>query len=494
VVQQNIGYFNAINRTTNMREKLLKDVFASTAQIFTNHAASLVIFLITSAYLVKNVYGELNWFMAIFTVIIALLSFGMEPIIVKKLAAGEDIKESAGLFILHTLLTGLVFTIAMLLLFNFTPSAFGLNSSFILLGISFLLTYLASPFKQLANGRQWFYYLAVMSTISNVLRAACLVLLVLTNSFSLHMVLVVFAFTSFIELLLSAWLMIKKTGFELFQFSWNREKYFSLVKESMPLLGVTIFNTSLARFDWIFLGVMTTNLITADYSFTYRVYEICTMPLYIIGPLLLPRFANLFAQKNQNDLREKNEYFFALLKMEIIMASLIGLVLNLAWAPLIDSITGNKYGAANVNTIFILSWSMPFLYVTNFLWTINFAQGRLKLILGIITIAFCINIIGNITLIPLLQGAGAAIAFLIAIAVQTIIYMKRTEFPGLSKIWLPLLICPASAYLSGKLAMIVTSEYWLTIPLAILLFTGLLIISRQIVIKDWWLFKTALGV
>jgi hypothetical protein len=59
---------------------------------------------------------------------------------------------------------------------------------------------------------------------------------------------------------------------------------------------------------------------------------------------------------------------------------------------------------------------------------------------------------------------------------------------------LPLLICPASAYLSGKLAMIVTSEYWLTIPLAILLFTGLLIISRQIVIKDWWLFKTALGV
>ena len=122
-----------------MREKLLKDVFASTAQTITNHAASLVIFLITSTYLVKNIYGELNWFMAIFTVIIALLSFGMEPIIVKKIAAGEDIKESVSLFILHTLLTGFVFAILMLLMFIFTSSTFSLYSSFILLGVSFLL-------------------------------------------------------------------------------------------------------------------------------------------------------------------------------------------------------------------------------------------------------------------------------------------------------------------------------------------------------------------
>lgn len=477
-----------------MREKLFKDIFASTAQIFTNQAASLVIFLITSTYLVKNVYGELNWFIAVFTVLTSLLSFGMEPVIVKKIAAGEDIHEPAGLFILHTLLTGIVFAIALFLLFIITPSSFRVNSSFVLLGISFLLTYLASPFKQLANGKQWFRHLAVMSTTSNIVRAVCLLLLIATNSFSLPTLLLVFALSSFIELLVSAWMMMKKTGTSLFKLSWKADKYFSLIKESLPQLGVTVFSTSLARFDWIFLGIMTTKVITAEYSFAYKVYELCTMPLYIIGPLLLPRFAKLFAKKEQSNFQEKKEYLFALVRLEIVMASFIALVLNLAWVPVVDGITANKYGAVNVNAIFILSWSMPFLYVTNFLWTINFAQGHLKLILGIIAITFFINIVGNIILIPVWQGAGAATAFLVAIVVQTIIYMRRTEFPGLSKIWLPLIICVASAISSYELATTVFSDYWLTIPFAIVLFTGLLLISRQIIIKDWRLLKTALGV
>src|SRR5215471_6904877 len=92
-----------------MREKLFKDIFASSAQILINQAASFVIFLVTSTYLAKETYGELNWFIALFTVIMALLSFGMEPIIIKKIAIGESTKETAGLFITHVLITSFFF-------------------------------------------------------------------------------------------------------------------------------------------------------------------------------------------------------------------------------------------------------------------------------------------------------------------------------------------------------------------------------------------------
>ena len=476
-----------------MKEKLFKDIFAGSAQIFTNQAGSLIIFLITSAYLNKDIYGEFNWLIAIFTVVISLLSFGMEPVIVKKIAAGGDIKETAGLFILHTLISSLFFAVIILLLLIFVPSFFRFNSSFILLAISFLLTYLSSPFKQVANGKQWFHYLAIMSTISNIIKALSLLLLIAMGIFSFHSVLLVFVLSSGIELLLSAGLMIKKTGLALFALSWNRSKYYLLVKEALPQLGVTIFSASLARFDWIFLGIMTTKAATADYSFTYKVYELCTMPLYIIGLLLLPRFSRLFSQKNENNPEGKKDYVSALVRLEIIFASFIGLVANLAWIPVVDGITGNKYGMPNVNTIFVLSCSMPFLYVTNLLWTINFSQGYLKKILSIISITFLINVIGDVVLIPLWQGVGAAVAFLIAIVIQTIIYMRKSYFPGLNKIWLPLVVCPILAILSGELAALVSNDYRITIPFGLLLFTGLLIISRQIIIKDWRLLKTALG-
>jgi len=482
-------FLSGLPAAYRMKEKILKDIFASSIQVILNQAASLVIFLITSTYLFKYLFGELNWCIAIITLIISLLSFGMEPIIVKRIAAGEDIRETTGLYFLHTLFTGLLFVVAMVSLFILTPLFFRTNSSFILLSLSFLLSYFSSPFKQLANGRQWFHYLAAMSIISNLIRAAGLLLLIFTNSFSLQSLLLVFVAGSLCELILSIWLMLKKTGLALLNISWNREKYFSLVKESLPQLCVAFFSISLARFDWIILGIMTTKIITAEYSFAYKVYELCTLPLLIIGPLLLPRFTRTFSSEQQSNLNDKKESLFRFVRMEIIIASFIGLLLNLVWIPVIDGITGNKYGATNSNTIFILSCSMPFLYVTNFLWTINFAQGYLKKILGIITITFLLNIIGNILLIPLWQAAGAAFAFLFAIIIQTIIYLKKTAFQNMTAIWLPLIICPVSAFLSGWLAILAFGEHWLMIPCAIISFIMLLIFFRQIIIKDWVLFK-----
>ncbi|MEI9943374.1 MAG: hypothetical protein WDN26_04065 [Chitinophagaceae bacterium] len=66
--------------------------------------------------------------------------------------------------------------------------------------------------------------------------------------------------------------------------------YFVLIKESLPLAGAVIMNVSIARIDWILLGLFTTDEQTAEYSFAYRAFELSPFPLLIIAPILLSRF------------------------------------------------------------------------------------------------------------------------------------------------------------------------------------------------------------
>lgn len=67
-----------------MQGKLIRDLSASSAQVLLNHALNLVIFYLTSRYLSKEIFGELSWSLATSTILIALLSFGLDLVVVKK--------------------------------------------------------------------------------------------------------------------------------------------------------------------------------------------------------------------------------------------------------------------------------------------------------------------------------------------------------------------------------------------------------------------------
>lgn len=77
-------------------KNIFKDISASTLQVILNQALGLFIFLAISRNLDKGVYGELNWSMAILTFSTAILSFRLEQIVVRKVAAGDDAQKNAG--------------------------------------------------------------------------------------------------------------------------------------------------------------------------------------------------------------------------------------------------------------------------------------------------------------------------------------------------------------------------------------------------------------
>jgi peptidoglycan biosynthesis protein MviN/MurJ (putative lipid II flippase) len=127
---------------------------------------------------------------------------------------------------------------------------------------------------------------------------------------------------------------------------------------------------------------------------------------------------------------------------------------------------------------------MPFLYLNNILWTINFAKGRLKMILASFIITFLVNVIGDILLIPFWGNEGAAFAFLAACIVQTIFYIRKNNIPEFNNIWYSLVICISCALLSGFTIKMLLVNRWQAIPAAIIFYILLLFVTSQLRLKD----------
>jgi O-antigen/teichoic acid export membrane protein len=465
----------------------LKNLSANALQLVANQLFGLVIFYILFTSLSKANFGLLNLALAILLAVFNILSCGMDQLIIKKIAA-DDAKESAlSLYITHTLITGLLFyglLLAGYLLFPQLPQVYGL---LLLVGIGKLMIYLSTPYKQAANGLERFRLMAWLSIISNFVRCACLLIALLLHTIDLPVIVAIFITGDTLEFIIG--FVLFKTNAQMpVRLKWDRPNYLSLIREALPQMGVVLITSSLARFDWIFIGFMLSAIKLAEYSFAYKLFEIATLPLLAIAPLLIPRFTKMFKQGAINIAG-----FKFLIRVEMIVAAFTVLLLNIYWSPIIDWVTQGKYGAVNVNTIFILSLCLPLLYMENFFWTIFFAQGRLKMILHAFMVTLAVNVIGDIILIPLYKNEGAAIAFLLACIAQIIFYLSKNTLAELKRIWHPLLICTACALVSGFGVKAILADSGLVIPVSIMLYLGLLFVTGQVRLSDRHRIKSLAG-
>jgi O-antigen/teichoic acid export membrane protein len=468
-----------------MKRKLLHDLSANTLQVIINQVSGLAIFYVLSVYFSKNDFGEINWTLAVLLTAFSILSFGVDQVTVKKIAEGIEPRKILSLYFIHVIISGGLFYL-LLLITHFAFPGFR-HDLLIFLGFGKLMIFFASPFKQLVNGLEEFRLLLYMSVCSNVIRSILLIVFGFGTHLSLSLVIIIFITGDIIEFIISFTITKRILKIPL-MLKFSRIGYFNLIKESLPQAGVVIFTSAIARFDWILLGILASNIALAEYSFAFKVFEVVSLPLLVIAPILIPRFTRIF-NTSLRKLGEKKEALITLFRFEMIISSLVALVLNIIWVPAIDFITHNKYGAVNSKTIFILSVCMPFIYANNFLWTINFAKGRLKMIFYIFFVTFLINLVFDIILIPSFGGKGAAVAYILAILVQFILFRVKTGTINFAKIDYAILFCPLAALISGISALQIFTNTLIILPISILIFFILLIFSRQIDANDWHVIK-----
>jgi len=431
-----------------MKKNFLKDISASTVQVVLNQFLGLLVFVLISRYLAKSVYGEFNWSLAILTFITTILSLRLEQIIVQKVAAGEDASKMLTLFTGHVVFSGLLFYALLFLASLVFPAFFTEHALLLILAISQLLGFFSSPFKQVANGKEQFRMLAVMSTISNLVRAIGLIVVLLFSVFTIREVLVIYIASAALELLVCLFLVQNRLKIAL-SLRWTLHDYLLLLRESLPQAGVVFLNACIARFDWIILGIFSTTLVTAEYSFAYKVFELCPLPMLVLGPVLLSRFSAYFSRHSEAALLEKKNDLGFYMRYAMIAATFIPLVLNIIWSPLVDALTDGKYGAVNKVNFFLLSLCIPFQYMINLFWTIEFAQNRLKLIFRVTAVTCFIIVAGDLFMIPLFDARGAALVYLLATVTEYGIYLGISILAKVRESWMSIGFALCIALLSG---------------------------------------------
>lgn len=459
------------------KKKLVQDFSASTVQMVLSQVSGAVIFYLLFRYLDKPLIGHISWSLAVLMLLFTVLGFGLDQLTVKKIATGIDPAEALGSYFFHVLVTGcavgFLLFLGYILYFHGNP----VYSIFVWLSFSQCLLYFSLPFKQLANGKEQFRALMFMSVTANMIRVAGLPVFILLHALTIHNILLLYVCSSLIELLVCLYYYARQLGLPV-HISWNRQQYRQLLREALPQLGIVVCNTLISRVDWVLLGLMGSATLVAEYGFAYKFFELSTLPLLIIGPLLLPKVAKMFSkQKNAEVLN--NQGLFNILQMELTLAVFIGLLVNICWTPLISFVTDGKYGINDTNITFILSVAAPLLYANNIFWSVSFAEEKLKSIFFIFLVTCLVNIIADLILIPLYQSDGAAAGYLLAIIVQHLLYWKESSLAGYGKVFKHFLFLLSCALVAWYVATRTFDNLWMQLITAFFGYTILLVCVKQ---------------
>ncbi|HMK04834.1 MAG TPA: oligosaccharide flippase family protein [Ferruginibacter sp.] len=471
-----------------MRKNFIKDISSGTVQVVLNQGLGLLVFILISRYLEKAQYGEFNWTLAILTLATTILGLRLEQIVVRKVAAGDDPAKILTLFAGHSLAFGILFYLVLFFTSLLIPSFFKQHDLLLILAISQLLGFFSSPFKQLANGKEQFAWLAVMSSVSNLVKAVWILLTIFFSFLTIQSILIIYIVASLAELLFCLFVVRYKLAVSI-NSKYALKDYFNLLRESAPQIGSVFLNAFIARIDWILLGIFSGTIITAEYSFAYKLFELCPVPLLVLGPVLLSRFSKYLSGNPESSLLNQRHEISFFIRFEMIVATLIPLVLNIIWSPLIDGLTNNKYGEVNKITFFLLSLCIPFQYLINLFWTVEFAQNRLKRVFRITAVTGIIIVAGDLLMIPLWNARGAAIVYLLATVTEYLLYFRISVVAGIKESWQSLIVCVFAALAGGFAVSFVAGHILIQLLLSLTIYFAFLIITKQIKQQDLQLIK-----
>jgi len=443
-------YWLILHPTSMVPKKIFRDLSASTLQVVINQLFGLLIFYMLSRYLDKSNFGELNWSIATLSVVTIILTLGTDVLIVKRIAQGEDPGQIGGLHMTHTVMASLLFLFLLFGCRQLWPAFFEQHNLLIGVAMSLVLTFLSSPFKQIANGKEVFYNFAVMTVTANAVKAILLLAAGILGFFSIKVIIAIFIVASLIEWIVGAWLAFSSIGKPL-KLKWDKDQYKALLLESLPQLGVLLFDSALARVDWILIGLMKGPATTGEYSFAYKIFEISRLPMLVIAPVILPKFVR-YLNNGETLGGEKKMELSLLLKFETAISVLIPIFFNITWTPLMSWLTAGKYGSVDAPVYLLLSVCVPLHYFNNFLWTMAFAQKQLKLTFYITVVVSLLNFSLNLLLIPKFSSRGAALAFVISTLVQFVLYKVFVDQRRLPVPTVPLLFSMGLAAASIWLA------------------------------------------
>ncbi len=277
---------------------------------------------------------------------------------------------------------------------------------------------IAGFIRQLFVAQQMFWHYTWIEQAGLIIRVAAGLALVLMGYGAAGLILALLLGYS-LDALMAGFLATRILGCTLLP-KVDLQELKALLKEGFPLLGLVLFSQALARADWILMGAMRSAGETGEYAFAYRIFEISWLPHAILGTVLLPKLSSAL-RTGEVTLQSRNR-LTALHRVMVVGSVILPLALLLGWSPVIDYLTGDKYGRVNELIMMILCISVPFAAGTGLMWNAAIALKKTAGIMAISCVSSLLSVAMNLLLIPLWGGEGAAVASTIPFIFQYVLY------------------------------------------------------------------------
>ncbi|ASU35167.1 oligosaccharide flippase family protein [Mucilaginibacter xinganensis] len=464
-------------------------IFSSGLQAISVQLLGALFFYFISIFISKDEFGIISWTNAASVFITTLLGFGLEQVVVRRIAASQRSDWAAAAFFLHSLTAFLITFLFLLLLNNMVKSHAAIYRQLPWFFLAQGLVFLGVPLKQFLNAKEQFTPYGIIAVVSNICKIAAAWLLMIEGELHLKTVLIILICTALFELTGLAIYLLTKTDFS-FKFHFNA--YTKLVKESAAQYVSVVFDISLSRMDWILLGIMAGSSVLADYSFAYRAYELARLPMLILAPLILPRFSRLLSLNTKIE-SEYQQYLNSFYIVEMFFAAGIPLILNILWVPLLGMLTNGKYGVSNSWEFLILSLCIPLQFFINMLWSLSFAAKKYKAVSYITVTCAITNILLNLILISKWGGLGASVAFFATTVLQGGLYFRLVRRDIISISLRPIIVFAGAAVIVSLVTTGLHLHFLVQLAVALVLYLVLCVALKLVNKQHLYNFKHLLS-
>lgn len=468
----------------------IRSIFKNTgwmtiSQVITSVCAFLWTIII-ARYLGVADYGIVSFAISFTGLMGIVMDFGMSTYITREIAKNKHLldKYMGNIFLFKFILAIVLFILSGLILYL-------MNYQFITIAVTLIFTielifmsmtyFLNGIFQAFENVK----YQAI-GTILNSILLLLGILMTIHFDWGVIAIAISYAFGFAIYCLYMFFNYISTFSFPKFELDLKFIKEVFL--NSIPFGLTNFFYTIYFSIDVVMLSYLVGDYSTGLYKSAYNIIYVFTTFFVVYQSVIFPIMSKFF-KESQNLLKISFELSVKYLLLIILPLS-VGVFFYAG--PLVNLIYSNQYSLASV-PVQILIWTVIFLFVNGAASTLLNAISKEATVTKIYIAAAVFNVILNSILIPLFDYNGAAIATVLSEILITILIMNaifKTNYKpdiNLLKNILKLLI---SALGFACVINFLNVSMWLAIPIAIIIYLVLLVLTRSIDDEDKYVIKS----
>jgi len=374
-------------------------------------------------YLGPERFGQLNYAIAFIALFGAIAGLGLNGIVVRDIVRDpQSANVTLGTAFILQAFAGLLAVVLVIV----TITLLKPNDEFT--RIMVIVMSVGLVFKATDAIKYWFEahvlsrYVVWIENGAFVFMAMFRVAMILTEANLMAFVWLALAETLIISIGL-VWLYTIRCSFsELFNASVSRAK--TLMQDSWPLLLSAIAVTLYMRIDMVMLEKMSSSHEVGIYAAATRISEIWYFIPMVIVSSVSPSLVGLFKQNKALYLSRLQRLYFLMFWLSIAGSTLIFFFSEL----ITDTLFGKKFdGVSSVLSIHLWSSTAVFLGVASSQYLLIEQLQKYSLYRTLIGVL--VNVLLNLSLIPIMGAKGAALATLISyfIATYSLILFKTTR-------------------------------------------------------------------